>query len=624
MNISSRVLAGVRAGWTWLGAPGPPPPGAGGHGTRSARPGASAVPGRGAGDELVLALVLALLAAGTEKLAGADGARVLGACVGAAVLSPLRRRLPLPVLVVTAALAAEVVGLFGLQLVAGWSAGRRIAGIRRVLAAFTGAYLAFLGATALAGPGPLVAMFPILTLAFLATAVIPGLAGRHWNQRQTLLRAVQDRNAQLLFERELVAGQARLLERQRIAQDMHDSLGHQLALIAVHTGALEVDPELTGRQREAVGVLRSASVTAMHELREVVGILRDGIEDGGGSGAEGRRGVRAGGAGSTGADAGAGPRAGGPVPGAPDGPGRARRGTAGVQGLVEAARAAGTSVELRREGEPRPLAAAADHAAYRIVQEALTNAYKHAPGAPIAVALRYEPDALVAEIVSGAASGAPAAVSGGQGLTGLRERARLVGGMVHTGPVPGGGFRVAGVLPYGTAETAPAVGTVPAVGTAPPLPGPPVRPDGPGSGVPVMDWSPPGPAAGAPGPERRRAFSALGTGCGLALVAALVLGSVVVASVFHMDSLEEHMIERSEYERAEIGESEDEVRARLPAGDPDAGERWAGQGPGVPGGAECLTLGSWEMTDTAETEPVFRFCFRDGELIEKKAYHVRS
>src|SRR5690606_37019805 len=70
----------------------------------------------------------------------------------------------------------------------------------------------------------------------------------------------------------------RIRERQRIAQDMHDSLGHQLALIAVHTGALEVDRELTDRQREAVGVLREASVAAMHELRDVVGVLRDGVE----------------------------------------------------------------------------------------------------------------------------------------------------------------------------------------------------------------------------------------------------------------------------------------------------------------------------------------------------------
>ncbi|MGW3622712.1 histidine kinase dimerization/phosphoacceptor domain-containing protein [Streptomyces sp. NPDC000880] len=99
----------------------------------------------------------------------------------------------------------------------------------------------------------------------------------------------------------MVAGQARLRERQRIAQDMHDSLGHQLAPISVHTGALEVDPELTPRQREAVGVLRDASVSAMHGLREVVGILRDGVE--------------------------------GPAP--VDESGRVARGTAGIEGLVQ-------------------------------------------------------------------------------------------------------------------------------------------------------------------------------------------------------------------------------------------------------------------------------------------------
>lgn len=228
----------------------------------------------------------------------------------------------------------------------------------------------------------------------------------------------------------MVAWQARLRERQRIAQDMHDSLGHQLALIAVHTGALEVDRELSERQREVVGVLRNASVTAMHELREVVGILRDGVEAVDGTPlAPGRAG---------------------------DETGRAARGIAGIEGLVEAARASGTSVGLRRSGDERTLAPAADHAAYRIVQEALTNAYKHAPGAPIGVELRYEPDTFVVEVLNERPTDGPAkdVVSGGQGLDGLAERARLVGGMCHAGPADGGGFRVAGMLPYGAAPVA--------------------------------------------------------------------------------------------------------------------------------------------------------------------------
>lgn len=91
-----------------------------------------------------------------------------------------------------------------------------------------------------------------------------------------------------------------------------------------------------------------------------------------------------------------------------------------------------------------------------MVQEGLTNAHKHTPGAPITLDLRYEPDTLVVEVANGPASargpGVPAAVSGGQGLRGLRERARLVGGMVHTGPTADGGFRMAGMLPYGTGD----------------------------------------------------------------------------------------------------------------------------------------------------------------------------
>lgn len=94
----------------------------------------------------------------------------------------------------------------------------------------------------------------------------------------------------------------------------------------------------------------------------------------------------------------------------------------------------------------RPLATTADHAAYRVVQEGLTNAHKHAPGASISIGLRYEPDSLVVEVANGpVAEPMPSGVaSGGQGLTGLAERARLVGGMVHAGPTADGGFRLAG------------------------------------------------------------------------------------------------------------------------------------------------------------------------------------
>ncbi|MEU6983921.1 histidine kinase [Streptomyces sp. NPDC046324] len=546
--------------------------------------------------EVVLAVVMGLLAAGSEELLGGEGWQLAAVGLAAAVLSLLRRRLPVTMLVVTGGLAPLVPGFVVLLILIGWSSGRYIAGAGRALIAYTVAYVLNIAAS-LVDIWDLHRTLTVVfmsTLYYLATTLAPGLANRYWTQRRTLLHTLQEHNAQLLRERAMVVGQARLLERQRIAQDMHDSLGHQLALIAVHTGALEVDRELTDRQREAVGVLRNASVTAMHELREVVGILRDGV--------------------AAPSETAAAPARSG------DASGRAARGTAGIQGLVEAARGAGNRVELRRRGELRPLPPAADHAAYRIVQEALTNAYKHAPGALIDVEVRYEPDSLVVEIVNEAAAKSPeGVVSGGQGLTGLHERARLVGGIVHAGPVDGGGFRVAGMLPYGTVEAAPLVdaeddfrqqSTRPLLGDRGRVP------------VGQADWTL---------TERELAMAMRGggstgrgvaVGCGIAfaaLVLLLVAGGFGV--YFLVSSLEKGMIDPGEYDAVKVGAAEQDVRDRLPSGDTVTTVGLHGKGPAEPEGSKCLVLMSSEVVDS-EAEPVFRFCFKDGKLIEKKSYEV--
>ncbi|MFB7744858.1 sensor histidine kinase [Streptomyces sp. NPDC056132] len=535
--------------------------------------------------EAALSLALALMA-GAVVLLGGDPVRGTAVALAVAVLSLLRRSLPTGVLLAAAALSATASEATPLLLVAAWTAGRRIVGAGRALVAFSGAFVIYeVLALVTLWPIPqpiLVTVFG--TLFFLAVAVVPGITSRYWSQRRTLLRAMQEHNAQLLRERAMVAGQARLRERQRIAQDMHDSLGHQLALISVHTGALEVDPELTGRQREAVGVLRQASVAAMHELREVVGILRDGVE----------------------------------APAAPDGARPATRGTAGIQALVTAARAAGNAVDLRAGGEPRPLAAAADHAAYRIVQEALTNAYKHAPGAPITVELRYEPDSFVVEVVNGivdrtAADQAGEVVSGGQGLTGLHERARLVGGMVHTGTTGDGGFRVAGVLPYGTAEAATFVDAPDDFrqqSSAPPL----------GDGGPVVDWNI---AEKELGMGARNRGGGIALGCGIAVGAVVLLAIAVGVGLFFLaGSAQKGMIDPAEYDRIKVGTPEAAVREELPSGDTVLVSGLAGKGPAEPEGSRCLVLMSSETGDNLNTEPVFRFCFKDGKLIEKKSYDV--
>ncbi|MEU9763013.1 histidine kinase [Streptomyces sp. NPDC047987] len=570
------AISKLRAGWRWWAAP-------------------ELWSRRRTAGEVVLAVVLGLLAAGTQELLRSGELRLWTVSAAVVVLSLMRRRLPVTVLVVTSALAGLSEGFALLLMVVAWSSGRRIAGAGRALGAFTASYALYVGLTVAVNWSTLRPLTQVLftTLYFLATTLVPGLASRYWTQRRTLLHALQERNAQLIRERAMIVGQARLMERQRIAQDMHDSLGHQLALISVHTGALEVDRELTKRQREVVGVLRDASVHAMHELREVVGILRDGVEA--------------------------------PAHGAEGGQPTAR-GTAGIEELTAAARVAGSAVEFRRTGEVRELAGPSDRAAYRIVQEALTNAYKHAPGATITVELRYEPDSCVVEIVNGPpidAGPAVEVVSGGQGLPGLHERARLVGGMVHTGRTEDGGFRVAGVLPYGT-EGAP--------GAAVGAPMVDVEDDfrqqsrnAPrGNGGPVMDWTV-SERELAMGGNRRSTGSGIALGCGIG-VGALVL--LVLACgfglYFLMTEANKAMIDPNQYQSIKVGTAEDEVREQLPDGDTFMAADLDREGPKKPAGARCLVLMSSELSDDLNTEPVFRFCFRDGKLIEKRSYEVAS
>ncbi|WP_189302942.1 sensor histidine kinase [Streptomyces albospinus] len=560
--------------------------------------------------ESLLSVVFGLLGAGVEALGHSGMVQIVAVGLAAGLLSPLRRALPATVLLVTAAGSVPFDGLTLLVLVAAWSAGRRIDGVGKAVGTFGLVYVLTLGLEVMQElPHFSLAHLVFGTLWLLVAIIVPGLAGRYWSQRRTLTDTLREYNAQLLRERAMIAGQARMRERQRIAQDMHDSLGHQLALIAVHTGALEVDRELTGRQREAVGVLREASVAAMHELREVVGLLRDGTQAP--DPADTSRSPAA-----SGADDAAAPS----------------RGVAGIEGLVESSRNAGTAVELRSSGEPRPLLPTADHAAYRIAQEGLTNAHKHAPGAPITIELRYEPDSLVVEVANGpapeTAGTGRSVVSGGQGLTGLGERTRLMGGMVHAGPTADGGFRLAGVLPY----------TSPEGGVPSPVPGDAattfVDPTGDfrqqtragslGEGDPVMDGI--GlPKELAKAMSRSKTSSGIAIGCGVAaLIALLLVIAAVVGGILLLGEADKAMIEPKRYDAVKVGQSEAEVRKQLPQGDSFLTDDLDKGAPPVPEGAKCLSLNSTESGSSWRKDPVFRFCFKEGTLIEKKSFEVRN
>lgn len=573
--------------------------------------------------ELVGALLIGGLAAPIEVVSGTGLALPMSAA--AALLFLARRGLPATALVLTALAGGVGGGTLPLLVCVGWSAGARVRRVGVLAGSFVAgwALMTLFGVLKDAGQVPVELIVGFSLGGYLLLAVLPALWGRYRAQRRALTDALRERNEQLVREHAMIAHQARLRERHRIAQDMHDSLGHQLALISVHTGALEVDRTLTDRQREAVGVLRLAAVGAMRELREVVGVLHDestALPPGPGSPPVAGVGVGAG----VGAGAGAG------VGGVGTG------GVDGIEGLVDSSRAAGTPVSLVRDGERRPLAASAGHAAYRVVQEALTNAHKHAPGAPITVALRYEPDALVVEVANPAApepvgaragGAAPAVVSGDQGLTGLRERARLVGGMVHAGPTPGAGFRLAAVLPYRGAEGAGAQG----VGAQGVDAG---SPAGPGAGAAypaadrAVDWSAdggpgglPGAAAGAP----KRRSPAIGCAVGGVAVLLAVLGLLVWGVLGFVRAAEDSTVKRSVYDSAELGTAEAELRRQLPRGSDFFLRNLEGSGPTPPAGADCVRFLSDDNGGTAWGEDaVVRFCFKDGVLVEKQHYRVKQ
>ncbi|WP_329823849.1 sensor histidine kinase [Streptomyces sp. JV176] len=562
--------------------------------------------------EAVVTVALAGIAGVFDAVGAGVGARTFAVVAGVALLSLVRRALPATALVLSAAAAGELIAAVPLLVYASWSAGSRIVRPWRVAAAYAAALVAH---TALTVRNEIAAGSDLsLTItgglgagAFLALAIVPGLAARYRAQRRALLGALRSNNAQLVREQAMVAREARLLERTRIARDMHDSLGHQLALISVHSGALQVDPELTDRQREGVRILRDASVTAMGELREAVGILREDREDRDDrddqidrDGQEDRK----------------------PLDG-PDAGRSVHRSVDSIDALVDSSRAAGATVQVHRSGTRRPLMPAVGHTAYRIAQEGLTNAHKHAPGAPIVLALRYEPDSLVVEVANGprpaGSAQGPAAISGGQGLRGLRERAGLVGGMVHTGPTADGGFRIAGMLPYGTGDGVPSPGPdgATSVGPGNDFVGQISRGVAGDGGAVINRIDPPTEFTTVMTNKRNLAI-------GCAVTAVVLVGGIVALGAWGTSEVMKEMkktgISPRVYESVKVGDAESDVQSELPDGDSWLTSDLKDQGPALPEGATCRHFTSDE--DDLDTVTVFRFCFRDGKLIAKETFEA--
>ena len=214
-------------------------------------------------------------------------------------------------------------------------------------------------------------------------------------------------------------------ERLAIARDLHDVVAHSISVINVQANtALHLMDRQPERAHEALTAIRDVSGQALGELATVLGALRAGDQAAGGA-----------------------PLA--PVPG-----------VARLDELAARARSAGFAVSVTAHGPVRPLPAGVDAAAYRIVQEALTNAVRHSAGRSATVQLRYGPADLEIEVADDGTSAAPAPDKGnpdpapsklanrtGNGLRGMAERARALGGSLDAGPRPGGGFRVLARLP---------------------------------------------------------------------------------------------------------------------------------------------------------------------------------
>ncbi|MEU5647490.1 sensor histidine kinase [Streptomyces milbemycinicus] len=454
---------------------------------------------------MVLDITLAVMSAvecAAEGVAFAHDARIpvavgvaMGLVVGATLL--LRRRWAIAVVLISIAVTPAEMGLMlsivGLYTLAASEVPRRITA---VLAGMSGVGTLIISTIRFqedmhrgSGPAePTVWMIPLVAVVMsLGLTAPPILLGLYVRARRRLVESLRERADGLERELSLLADRAeeraewaRNEERTRIAREMHDVVAHRVSLMVVHAAALQAvalkDPEKAAKNAALVGDMGRQALT---ELRQMLGVLRSedvgqrapapagGRGDGepvplaavaaaasaaaeaagavGAGGAEGAGGARtAGAAGSAGAaDVAGGPR------------------LAELETLVGQSRAAGMVVELSVEGEERGYAPRVEQTAYRVVQEALTNVHKHAPGAKARVRLARRPSEVAVLVENGpsergaADAGLP---SGGNGLLGMKERVTTLGGGFVSGATESGGFRVSAVIPDRTATDRAATG----------------------------------------------------------------------------------------------------------------------------------------------------------------------
>jgi signal transduction histidine kinase len=347
-----------------------------------------------------------------------DDPRALLTLAVLAMTLPLafRRRWPLPVLVLTlfwATVTSAAWDLFddaavgmGVLLVAAYSVA---AYLELPEAAIGGAILLAWGAAAMVWDD-----VPFGDYLFVAI-ILGGVwaAGRTVRSRRQLAVALADKNVLLEHEQEARAKQAVAEERTRIARELHDVVAHNVSVMVVQAGAERRSlGDARPATREALEAIEQTGRQALTEMRRLLGMLRKDDDE----------------------------LALAPQPSMEH-----------LELLVSQVREAGMPVELEVEGEPEPLPAGVDLSAYRIVQEALTNALKHAGPARALVRVRYRRHELELEILDDGPGPAADATNGagGHGLVGMRERVSMFGGDLAAGERSGGGYSVHARLPLG-------------------------------------------------------------------------------------------------------------------------------------------------------------------------------
>ncbi|MFC8147065.1 sensor histidine kinase [Streptomyces paradoxus] len=235
--------------------------------------------------------------------------------------------------------------------------------------------------------------------------------GRSVRSRQERLRAATARRA---WENQVLTERVLATERNRLAREMHDVVAHKVSLISLQAGALQVGRPGDTDVRTTARTIHELSAQTLTELRHLVGVLR--------------------------------------TAGDPDAQGTPGAGLADLTALV---RDSGLTVDLDVPVPPFPVPEPVERAAYRTVQEALTNIRKHAPGARARVRVRCAAGLHVEvhNTAPGRVAARPPLPGGGHGLVGLRERAHLLGGDFHAAPAPDGGFTVKAVFPIGWTGT---------------------------------------------------------------------------------------------------------------------------------------------------------------------------